>query len=137
MAVNLTIMGRPEFDAAMKAMALRVERGTGVATYTAANAIVKHIHDHMDGRPGPYRRTGNLFASVRATAIGGGVGIGRWNYLISSNTPYSRRIEYGFHGTDVLGRRYNQPPYPFFEPGVLDSIASGEISEIFYKGWSA
>lgn len=29
---------------------------------------------------------------------------------------YARRIEYGFVGADVLGRRYNQPPQPYMRP---------------------
>lgn len=29
---------------------------------------------------------------------------------------YARRIEYGFHGTDSLGRQYDQGPQPYMRP---------------------
>jgi HK97 gp10 family phage protein len=38
------------------------------------------------------------------------------NIRIGSKLEYAPRIEYGFTGTDSLGRRYNQPPEPFLRP---------------------
>jgi hypothetical protein len=33
--------------------------------------------------------------------------------MASYGMAYSLRLEYGFEGTDSLGRKYNQPPYAF------------------------
>lgn len=50
---------------------------------------------------------------------------------------YARRIEYGFVGTDRLGRRYNQPPQPYMRPAfdmrqgdARQAIADSIYSEI-------
>jgi len=145
MTVNVSFPDLPEFRRALAAMVMRVERATGPATRAGAEHIVESIHKHMDGpmppKPAgfpPARRTGNLFDSIRMRTVGGGVGRGRWNYEIYADTaqaPYARRIEFGFHGTDVLGRKYNQPPYPYFYPGVRDAIADGTIMKTYLEGW--
>lgn len=38
------------------------------------------------------------------------------NVAIGPDTPYARRIEFGFVGTDSLGRRYNQAAHPYMRP---------------------
>lgn len=40
---------------------------------------------------------------------------------VGTNAPQGRRLELGFHGTDALGRSYQQRPYPHFGP-ALDEI---------------
>lgn len=73
------------------------------------------------GRPGPNVITGTLRRSIglqvthsrdEATAS------------VGTNAAQARRLEFGFYGMDSLGRRYNQPPYPFLGP-ALDRIQSG------------
>jgi hypothetical protein len=54
--------------------------------------------DHVGARPRPFR-------PVRRHRV--------------SNVVYAKRIEEGFHGTDSLGRRYNQPAYPFLRPALI------------------
>jgi hypothetical protein len=55
--------------------------------------------------------------------------------LVGTDLPYARRLEYGFLGTDALGRYYHQPPQPYFRP-PLDTqmpkylaIIAGAMSE--------
>lgn len=50
-------------------------------------------------------------------------------YEVGTNEPYAWRIERGFHGTDSLGRYYNQAPRPYLlpayqmhQPGIASSI---------------
>lgn len=38
------------------------------------------------------------------------------NVAVGPNTPYARRIEFGFIGTDSLGRHYHQGPRPYMRP---------------------
>lgn len=41
--------------------------------------------------------------------------------VVGSEAPQARRLEFGFVGTDSLGRRYNQPPYPHWRT-AMDEI---------------
>jgi hypothetical protein len=38
--------------------------------------------------------------------------------VVRSNSPQGWRLEAGFVGRDVLGRFYNQPPYPHWSPAL-------------------
>jgi hypothetical protein len=37
---------------------------------------------------------------------------------IGTDLPYGRRLEFGFTGTDSLGRNYAQPPFPHVQPAL-------------------
>ena len=131
--ITVKVLGLPEFDGALTAMVLRVKAASGLALEQAARRVIQRVHGHMDGRPGPYRRTGALFGSLRADpVVSGGGSPGR---VIYPSTPYARRIELGFHGADSLGRMYNQQPYPYFFPGVEESIDSGELERVMATAW--
>lgn len=38
--------------------------------------------------------------------------------IVSNATIYARRVEYGFEGTDSLGRTYHQAPKPYMSRGA-------------------
>lgn len=38
--------------------------------------------------------------------------------LVGSDRPYGRRLEFGFVGTDALGRSYHQAPRPHVRPAA-------------------
>lgn len=69
------------------------------------------------GPPGPriqtsdYNRSWNIRRTGNATHRRATVG---------TNKPQGKRLEYGFVGTDSLGRHYNQPPYPHVGPAVQE-----------------
>ena len=87
---------------------------------TGAKLLAK-VRSNASGRPGPeaptgnYRRSINRLTTRTATASQASVG---------TNAPQGRRLEFGFVGTDSLGRNYAQPAYPHFGP-ALDEIAPG------------
>lgn len=60
-------------------------------------------------RSGDYKRSIEKYVhmSVSGKSIVGRVG---------TDSPYARRLEYGFVGVDRLGRNYNQAPRPHFRP---------------------
>src|SRR5215212_7582382 len=37
-------------------------------------------------------------------------------FVDQAKVPYARRVEYGFRGPDILGRRFNQKAQPYLEP---------------------
>lgn len=67
------------------------------------------------GKP-PHLQSGDYQKSIKATVhrtpkknVVGRVG---------TDSPYGRRLEFGFVGRDKLGRNYNQAPRPHFRPAV-------------------
>lgn len=73
------------------------------------------IRGNASGRPGPNVITGAYRNSwqteTRRLPYGAMCTIG-------TNAPQGRRLEFGFVGTDSLGRNYNQPPFPHVEPAI-------------------
>lgn len=97
------------------------------ASDAKVTAVVRH-HGHLlatrvkanaSGRPGPNAPTGDYRRSItlRVESVAGFI-----TAYVGTNLPQGRRLEFGFHGMDSLGRVYNQPPYPHFGP-ALDSVA--------------
>jgi len=89
-------------------------------------ALVRH-HGHLlrtavmrnaSGRPGPNVITGDYRRSITVQFYEGD---GNFVATVGTNLPQGRRLEFGFHGADSLGRVYNQPPYPHFGP-AMDTI---------------
>lgn len=67
---------------------------------------------HIPGTgPGPNVATGDYRRSWALKTTPGEV-------FVFTNAPQGARLEYGFVGTDALGRVYNQPPYPHVRPAV-------------------
>lgn len=97
-----------ETDAKLKALV--VHHGHLLRTRVMANA---------SGRPGPNVVTGDYRRSITVQFYAGD---GQFIATVGTNLPQARRLEYGFHGADSLGRVYNQPPFPHFGP-ALDQVA--------------
>lgn len=100
-----------------KMRALTIHHGALLETAIKRNA---------SGRPGPrvitgdYRRS--IHRDVRLTPGGAEVDVG-------TNAPQGARLEYGFHGTDSLGRSFDQPPRPHFRPAA-DSIEAAFVAAV-------
>ena len=92
-------------------------------TLPHAVSIVRHfamlletqIKANASGRPGPnvdtgaYRRSWTTEVSVSGEVV---------TAVVGTNQPQALRLEYGFVGTDILGRVYDQPPYPHVGPAL-------------------
>jgi hypothetical protein len=73
------------------------------------------VKANASGRPGPEAPTGDYRRSIgRQMSSAGGTVVGS----VGTNRWQARRLEFGFTGTDSLGRYYDQPPYPHFGPAV-------------------
>lgn len=90
-------------------------------------AVVRH-HGHLlrtrvmrnaSGRPGPNVVTGDYRRSITVEFYEAD---GQFIATVGTNSPQGRRLEFGFHGADSLGRVYAQPPLPHFGP-ALDATA--------------
>ena len=71
---------------------------------------------------GNYRRSIVADVEIAGTRVLGQIG---------TNQPQGPRLEYGFTGMDVLGRNYNQPPFPHFLPSVpeIEAAVNERVNE--------
>jgi len=70
----------------------------------------------QSGEIGPRVQTGDTRRRVHVTPLRevGGAVYGE----VTTDAVHSLRLEFGFTGTDALGRDYNQPPYPAWRPAA-------------------
>lgn len=82
--------------------------------HTATVGIAR-IRGNASGRPGPNVVTGAYRSSWRAETR-----LLPYGALctIGTELPYGRRLEFGFTGTDSIGRYYDQPPFPHVQPAL-------------------
>lgn len=73
------------------------------------------IMANASGPPGPNVITGRYLGSWKVEEH---EGPGGGTVTVGTEEPYGRRLEFGFVGTDSLGRTYNQRPRPHVGPAV-------------------
>lgn len=145
MAVNSAWLGVNEAIAALAKMDARVDAASAatvvmVGADLEARAKSNFEGAHRRGEPRvpngenkPNIVTGTLRRSIRSSPVvkfGGG-----YMTEVGPTTEYGRRVELGFRGTDSLGRRYNQPPYPYFGPAVAEVRVNASV--IATTNWAA
>jgi hypothetical protein len=81
------------------------------------------VKANASGRPGPRAITGNYRRWINSRVSIGKLIVG----TVGTNAPQGNRLEYGFVGTDSLGRVYDQPPYQHFGPAAL--VTSPEFAD--------
>lgn len=62
--------------------------------------------------------TGNLANSIL------GVVAGPYEADLTVGVPYGPRLEWGYQGTDSLGRTYNNAPEPYAMPAIISNEAA-------------
>lgn len=70
------------------------------------------------------RRTGGYHDSIQvrpARSVGDG-----WESAVYTNHPGALRSEFGFFGTDSIGRTFSQPPRPHWKPGTDEAWVEGQ-----------
>jgi len=112
-----------KFDVLGEAGILRATAHRAVTINTEVAAVVTRygqmlntrIKARASGRPGPNAPTGDYRRSWTHKVVKEG---GKTTSTNGTNKPQGRRLEFGFTGTDSLGRTYDQPPYPHVGPAV-------------------
>lgn len=101
--------------------------GAGIRAQAKAPGVVRHygqlyqtrVRAAASGRPGPRAITGDYRRSITLEiALVGGMP----SAIVGTVSPQGRRLEYGFVGPDSLGRHYNQPPFPHFDPPLAQIV---------------
>lgn len=107
---------------AMKVLQPQVVAGMERACLWVEGTVKRSFTFNGPSKPGepPAVDTGRLRSSIthEVRVEGDGV-IG----LVGTNVEYARRLEFGFVGTDKLGRNINQPARPFLRPAVFNNKA--------------
>jgi hypothetical protein len=135
--------------AALEAAAARSQAGVAQAVYATGGIVQGQVRanassathpdrasaarGHIPGTgPGPNVATGNYRRSIQLTPTREGENPVAY---IHTNSAQARRLEYGFRGTDSLGRRYNQPAYPHFQPAAdkAEDILATQIQRVLDK----
>ena len=99
------------FEHAAAKLGPAIERGV---RHTGELGIAR-IRGNASGRPGPNVITGAYRNSWRAETSRLPHGA---LCTIGTDLPYGRRLEFGFTGTDSLGRNYAQPPFAHVQPAL-------------------
>jgi len=108
---------RKQFDQFKVNMA----KGIKEITRQYADVLKDRVVHNASGAPGPEIVTGEYVNSIHVeegSQSSFGTGLGYGDATVSTNSPYAARLEYGFVGADSLGRIYDQPPFPHWQPAV-------------------
>lgn len=132
--LNGTVLGGTSALAALARIPGQVDQAVAAGMKVGIVQGQSIVRGKASGRPGPRVITGNFRRSITGdTSAGAGIIRGQ----IGSNAPQAARLEFGFVGRDVLGRNYNQPPFPYLQPSVpevqaaVSQAISAAISERF------
>lgn len=105
MSFNVRVVGDKVLSAALEATARTTEEKAQRKVTYWGHMLEAAIKSRAPVRTGDYRRSWHMRVhGMRAT--------------VGTNKPQGRRLEYGFVGTDSLGRTYNQAPRPHVRPAV-------------------
>lgn len=106
---------------------------TNTTTRRYGQLMLTAVKGRASGRPGPRMITGDYNRSITLiiTATAGSI-----SASIGTNSPQGPRLEYGFAsgispqgGVDILGRHFEQPPFPHFGP-AFDQVSSAYRAEM-------
>jgi hypothetical protein len=74
-----------------------------------AEELLALVIQKASGPPGPHVVSGRYISLFRLQ-----------DRAVVNASPQTHRLEYGFAGTDSLGRVYHQPPFPHFRPALQE-----------------
>jgi hypothetical protein len=83
----------------------------------AGNLMVQKVRARASGRPGPRVQSGAYRASIRFAVL---EYPGATTVSVGTDAPQAFRLEFGYTGSDSLGRQYSQPPYPHWRPAIAE-----------------
>ena len=92
--------------------------------------------EHQASAPGepPASDTGHLVNSIESNPNADDI-----STTVAAKTVYAARMEFGFVGTDSIGRKYDQAPRPFLRPALanvkdqLVGLVVGSVRGVFKK----
>lgn len=126
MTLSYSLAGINSVLARLDAQERRVQQAMGRGMGRAMLRGQAVVRGRASGRPGPRVVTGDYRRSIVGDwAVVGGQVHGQ----VGTNAAQGPRLENGFVGPDVLGRVFNQPPFPHFGPSEPE-IQAASVEEI-------
>ena len=124
-SISAKVVGTKQIAArwAKRGPAVQVSVNRETAKYT--QLMQTRIQAHASGRPGPNAPTGDYLRSWTTSYRMHGKQL---EGTTGTNKDQGRRLEFGFHGQDSLGRSYNQPPYPHVGPAVDEIVPKYKLA---------
>lgn len=115
MVVSARVYGTRLIEREFRTIAATADAKILAAVTKHGQLLQTRVMANASGRPGPNVVTGDYRRSITLRVFrNGGMAVA----VVGTNKPQGRRLEFGFHGVDSLGRHYNQPPYPHFGPAM-------------------
>ncbi len=130
MTISATVTGVSELAARMNRLQSRTDAALLAGVRRGLQQGEGIVKGNASGRPGPRAITGDHRRGITSGAAVGGSGV---EGFVGANSAQAARLEYGFYGTDSLGRTYNQPPYPYLAPsvpGVAEAVVSNVVDQL-------
>lgn len=110
MKITLSVFGAD-------AVLVKARRATALAgrdperiTNEYGERLRDEVQQNASGRPGPNVVTGQYRGSIRIMERS------RYSVTVGTDAVQALRLEFGFVGTDSIGRHYQQPAFPHFRP---------------------
>lgn len=116
MAGTTGVAGARELAASLTAAAARTTALIEAVVAKSAHDLVALTQRNASGRPGPNAPTGDYRGSWTAQPEPSPPGAVSWS--AGTDRAQANRLEYGFVGTDSLGRTFDQQPYPHMGPAA-------------------
>lgn len=117
----IVVVGARETAASFRAGMAEIAASLRWAMSDYGKTLQEGVRAHASGRPGPNVISGAYRSSIGYVLSGSGPVV---SVEVGSDQPYGRRLEFGFHGTDSIGRLYDQGPFPHFDPALDESADS-------------
>jgi hypothetical protein len=131
--IDMVVIGAKAITAVWDGAAKTIEKRTDSRARYWGMTVETKVKGRASGRPGPRIITGDYRRSwtTEARRILGGSA-----FIIGTNKVQGPRLEYGFSGTDSLGRHYNQPPFPHLRPVVaqVEQQYAPDMFRVMVKG---
>ena len=116
MAAASGVAGARELAAHLAEGAVTVQTLMPVVVEKCAADLAALVQQHASGRPGPNAPTGDYRGSWMPELVLEAEGA--WSWSVGTDRIQANRLEYGFVGTDSIGRTFDQQPYPHMGPAV-------------------
>lgn len=104
-SLNISAFGQMSRD--LQKIAGEVSKNERAAVKLAGQALANDVKKVAPYKTGTYRRSIHVEMGTEGLHPVA---------LVGTDVPYGRRLEFGFMGTDSLGRQYHQPPRPHWRP---------------------
>lgn len=109
MSVSIDLSGLEHFLGRMTNFAARIGPSLDKYKKDEVERLLQLVIKHASGRPGPNVVTGAYISSFVIVED-----------KVVNHSPQTHRLEYGFVGSDSLGRNYHQPAFPHFRPALQE-----------------